>query len=86
MALSKLTLPPSFNRPRFVRRNVSGATPTLKYSFVNSVTVRHVPLTQMESPRCASSRMEEQLEIVRDVPLPPDEDESREVRAVTATE
>jgi hypothetical protein len=30
--------------------------------------------------------MEEQLEIVRDVPLPPDEDESREVRAVTATE
>lgn len=38
----------------------------------------------IESPRCASSRISEQSEMVRDVPLPPDEDSSRFTRTVTA--
>jgi len=37
---------------------------------VNSVTVRQVPFTEIESPRVQSLRMEEQLEIVIVVPPP----------------
>lgn len=39
-----------------MRFNVSGASPTLKESESNSVTVRQAPLTQMESPIWQSVR------------------------------
>src|SRR5579862_8170183 len=43
-ALSRLTLLPSCNSPRFVRLKVSGAIPTLNDVVPSySVTVRHVP-------------------------------------------
>ena len=67
-ARSRLTLLPCLRDPRFVRRNVSGATPTLKEDLSNEVTVRHVPLTLILSPRLQSPRMSEALEIVRVVP------------------
>lgn len=50
----------------------------------NSVTVRHVPLTEMLSPSWTSVRIEEQLEMVREVPFPPVDEESRGRSAVTA--
>lgn len=88
-ALSRLTLLPTFNSPRFVRRNVSGAIPTLNdvvpsYSVtvrqvpsVNIVSwVRQVPLIQIESPRWTSSRMGPTSVIVAEKPLPPDSDVS----------
>ena len=53
-----------------MRRSVSGAAPILKDEEVNSVTVRQVPFTLIESPRVQSPRMEEQLEIVIVVPPP----------------
>lgn len=40
-----------------MRFSVSGASPTLKESESNSVTVRQAPLTQMESPIWQSVRM-----------------------------
>lgn len=89
-ARSRFTFEPCFNEPRFVRRKVSGAAPILKYHvdlspwLLNSVMVRHVPLTEMESPRCASPRMSAQLEMVREVPPPPEEVLSRELSSVTA--
>lgn len=43
MARSRLTLLPTLSSPRFVRRKLSGATPTLKVSLSNSVTVKQVP-------------------------------------------
>jgi hypothetical protein len=67
-ARSKFTLLSFFNEPRFVRRRVSGATPTLKEDVENHVTVRQVPFMLMLSPRLQSARMGEALEIVRVVP------------------
>jgi hypothetical protein len=63
-----------------VRRRVSGATPTLKDVASCSVMVRQVPFTEMESPRWASVRISGQSEMVREVPLPPEELGSRGVR------
>jgi len=54
--------------PRFVRRRVSGATPTTKDSDVKEVTVKQVPFTLILSPRWASVRTSEALEMVRLVP------------------
>lgn len=48
--------------------------------------VRQVPFTEMESPSCASPRMVEHDEMVRDVPPPPEDVESRELSSVTAGE
>ncbi len=45
--------------PRFVRDSVSFANPTLKLCPSNSVTVRHAPLIQIESPTWQSDRMGE---------------------------
>ena len=42
-ARSRFTLEASFRLPRFVRRRVSGETPTLKVVGVKEVIVRHVP-------------------------------------------
>ena len=42
--------------------------------------VRQVPLTLMESPRWASLRIGVQFEIVREVPLPPVEEGSRDCK------
>jgi hypothetical protein len=67
-ARSRLTLLPCVREPRFVRRNVSGATPTLKEALSNEVTVRHVPFTLMLSPRLQSPRISAALEMVRVVP------------------
>lgn len=67
-ARSKLTLLFSLSDPKFVRRSVSGATPTLKEDLSNEVTVKHVPLILMLSPRWQSPRISEALEIVRVVP------------------
>ena len=83
-ALSRLTLLPSLKLPRFVLRNVSGATPNLKDVESNSVIVRHVPLIHIESPRCASVRISAQFETVSDVPLPPDFEGSSFCSAVTS--
>lgn len=89
-ALSKLTWEPCLRLPRFVRRRVSGAHPTLKYHddssplLLNSVMVRQVPFTEIESPRIASPRIVEQEEMVREVPPPPEDVESREFSSVTA--
>ena len=54
-----------------MRRSVSGEMPSLKEEESNSVIVRHVPFTDMESPREASVRMSAQLDIVIEVPEPP---------------
>lgn len=67
-ARSRLTLLAWFSEPRFVRRRVSGATPTTKESLSNAVTVRQVPLTDMESPRWQSPRISDAEEMVREVP------------------
>ena len=67
-ARSKFTFEPSFRLPRFVRRSVSGETPTLNWEGVKDVMVRHVPFMLMLSPKWASVRISAQLEIVRDVP------------------
>lgn len=67
-----------------MRRSVSGEIPTVKEEASKEVMVRQVPLMLMLSPRCASVRMEAQSEMVREVPLPPAEEESRGWRAVTA--
>ncbi len=56
----------------------------LELELENSVMVRHVPFTLMLSPREASVRIEAQSEMVIEVPLPPEEVESREERFVTA--
>ena len=69
-ARSKFTFEPSFRLPRFVRRSVSGETPTLNWEGVKDVMVRHVPFMLMLSPKWASLRISAQLEIVRDVPPP----------------
>jgi hypothetical protein len=63
-AFSKLTLLPFFKMPILVKRNVSGATLTLKESLVNSVTVRQTPLTDIESPIATPLRTSAALEIV----------------------
>lgn len=68
-----------------VRRSVSGDTPTLKPSLLNSVTVKHVPLMLMLSPRWASSRISEQFEMVSEVPPPPLALSSCWISVVTAT-
>lgn len=89
-ALSRFTFEPWANLPRFVRRRVSGAQPTLKNHedsgpvLENSVMVRQVPFTEMLSPRAASGRMVGQEEMVRDVPEPPVAEESRGLSSVTA--
>ena len=70
-ARSRLTGESTLRSPRFVRRRVSGAMPTLKEDGVKDVMVRQVPLTEMESPRAASSRIAEALEIVMVQPPPP---------------
>lgn len=67
-ARSRFTLLSFFREPRFVRRRVSGATPTLNEDLSNQVTVRQVPFMLMLSPRLQSDRIEEALEIVRVVP------------------
>jgi len=53
--------------------------PTLKESPSegSSVTVRQVPLTQIESPSFASCRIERQFEIVKEYPPPPEDVLSR---------
>lgn len=66
--------------PRFVRRRVSGATPTVKEEVVKVVTVRQVPFTLMLSPRWQSDRTSVALEIVRVVPP----SEERGLREVTS--
>lgn len=60
--------------PRFVRRRVSGAMPTVNVpeEEENVVTVRQVPFMLMLSPSWQSCRMEEAEEIVSWVP--PSED------------
>src|SRR5271155_2263175 len=83
-ALSRLTFEPCLRLAKFVLLRVSGATPTLKVVLSNSVTVRQVPLMEMLSPSIAPSRIGPQSEIVRDVPPPPDVDESRSLRLETA--
>lgn len=76
--------------PKFVRRSVSGAAPILKYHeassplLLNSVTVRHVPFTDIESPSWQSESIDEHEPIVREVPPPPELVESRELSSVTA--
>jgi hypothetical protein len=67
-ARSRLTESPCAREPRFVRRRVSGATPTVKEESVKEVTVRQVPLTLMESPSLQSTRTGAALEMVRVVP------------------
>lgn len=76
-----------------MRRSVSGAHPTLKYHddsgpvLQKSVMVRHVPLTEMLSPRWASGRMVAHDEMVRVVPVLLLEDvESRGLSSVMAGE
>lgn len=83
-ALSKLTLDPCFKAPRLVRRRVSGATPTLNEDLSNSVTVKHVPLTEIESPNAASPKISAQSDMVKEVPFPPDVEGSSCCRLVTA--
>jgi hypothetical protein len=70
-ARSRFTCEPFSSFPRFVRRSVSGATPTLNAPLSNSVIVRHVPLTDILSPRCASPSMSCASEMVSEVPPPP---------------
>jgi hypothetical protein len=67
-ARSRLTLPCCFKEPRFVRRSVSGETPTTNESLSKDVTVRQVPLTLMLSPKWQSPRISDAEDIVRDVP------------------
>jgi hypothetical protein len=67
-ARSRLTESPCASEPRFVRRRVSGATPTVKVESVKAVTVRQVPLTLMESPSWQSMRTGAALEMTRVVP------------------
>lgn len=67
-ARSRFTFDAVRRDPRFVRRRVSGATPTTNVSFVKDVTVRQVPLTEMESPRWQSGRTVAASLMVRDVP------------------
>jgi len=89
-ALSRFTFEPLSSLPRFVRRRVSGAHPTLKYQvdsgpvLEKSVMVRQVPFTEMLSPSWASGRMVGHEEMVRVVPAPPEEVESRGLSSVTA--
>jgi hypothetical protein len=83
---SRLTLAPSVREPRFVLRSVSGATPTLKVLWSNSVMVRQVPFTLMLSPREASERMGLHSEMVREVPPPPAVVVSSALRLLTAEE
>lgn len=68
-ARSRLTASPAARAPRFVRRRVSGATPTTKVEAVKEVTVRQVPLMLMESPSWQSVRMSAAPEMVRVVPV-----------------
>ena len=82
--LSRLTLEPCVSEPRFVRRSVSGDTPTLNDDPSNAVRVRHAPLTLILSPSEASERISAQSEMVREVPLPPLALESRLLSSVTA--
>jgi len=56
--------PPS-DSPKFVLSSVSGASPTLKESLSNSVTVKQAPFTAIESPMWQSSRMGEAEEKVK---------------------
>ena len=58
--------------PKFVRCSVSFASPTLKLSALKSVTVRHAPLTLIESPMWQSLRTGEAWEKVK---VKPEEDE-----------
>lgn len=67
-ARSRLTLLSLTREPRFVRRSVSGAQPTLNEVVSNHVTVRQVPFTEMESPRWQSVRISLAEEMVRVVP------------------
>lgn len=67
-ARSRLTLLCCFREPRFVRRRVSGETPTTKESSVKDVTVRQVPLMLMLSPKWQSFRISAAEEMVSDVP------------------
>lgn len=67
-ARSRLTWLFCFREPRFVRRRVSGATPTLKEDLSNEMTVRQVPFMLILSPRWQSSRISDALEMVRFVP------------------
>lgn len=57
-ARSRFTGEEAVKEPRFVRRRVSGATPTVKEPVlgVKLVTVRQVPFMEMESPRVQSER------------------------------
>lgn len=75
--------------PRFERRNVSGAIPTLKEAGGwegRSVIVRQVPFTQILSPSLAFCRTSPASDIVKDVPPPPDVEMSRGSSAVTAVD
>lgn len=58
--------------PRFVRRRVSGETPTVKVGVgvgEKEVRVRQVPFMDMESPRWASERRKGGQVMERDVPV-----------------
>ncbi|KAL8888988.1 MAG: hypothetical protein Q9215_003647, partial [Flavoplaca cf. flavocitrina] len=70
-ALSRFTLLFCPRRPRLVRRRVSGETPTVNCGgeMVKVVIVRQVPFMDTESPRWASERRNEGVEIVRVVPV-----------------
>lgn len=70
--------------PRFVRRRVSGETPTVNWEGVKEVTVKQVPLMLMLSPKWASVRISAQSEIVIEVPPPPAAVSSCFSRRVTA--
>ena len=79
-ARSRFTFEPVVKEPKFVRRRVSGATPTVKEEVVKVVTVRQVPFTLMLSPRWQSVRTSVALEMVRVVPP----SEERGLREVTS--
>ena len=76
-ARSRFTEEEAEREPRFVRRRVSGETPTVKWvgvvvevsSAVSEVMVRQVPFMEMESPRWASVRRGVQEVMVRVVPV-----------------
>lgn len=67
-ARSRFTFDPVVSEPRFVRRRVSGATPTVKEDVVKEVTVKQVPFMDIESPRWQSVRTSVALDMVRFVP------------------
>src|SRR5690625_5050354 len=55
IARSRFTRSPGFRSPIVVWRSVSAITSEVNWVAVNSVTVKHTPSTEMETPNAASS-------------------------------